>query len=301
MKFQCLSPLVAASLGKNQEGKNILKFIPQRFDYCLSDLFAKYGQDNVFLLPCGSCESCRRNYADEWSIRCVCEAKMHEFNYFITLTYSDEFVESSCWKDFSRFLDRLEGFLHRNKFKYFACFEKGELTGRNHFHAILFMDEALTLRDATKLNGIWYYHADEITEKWKFGLHNIAPFTSECARYVAKYTNKGDCKGSIRMSNNLGKIYLISHLNEIIDDNFKIYDHQFEGGSSAMPQCFYKWMIDNDIAAAVESRNQRKLLGHLYEMYGLRNLGDKEHIESYIFSKQDRVKEHLSERRSRDL
>ena len=44
------------------------------------------------LVPCGKCPACLNNRRLAWSFRFEAEAKRHPYNYFVTLTYSDEFV-----------------------------------------------------------------------------------------------------------------------------------------------------------------------------------------------------------------
>ena len=38
-------------------------------------------------LPCGQCIGCRMQRAQDWTIRCMHEASLHQENCFITLTY----------------------------------------------------------------------------------------------------------------------------------------------------------------------------------------------------------------------
>ena len=49
-------------------------------------------EGSSFKLPCGQCSGCRAGRAKEWSIRCAHEAKMHDRNCFLTLTYDDQNV-----------------------------------------------------------------------------------------------------------------------------------------------------------------------------------------------------------------
>ena len=119
----------------------------------------------VSRIQCGSCLECRLSKAKEWAFRCVKEAKYHENNIMITLTYNDEHLpkskgidaktgevyESSTLnhRDVQLFMKRL-----RKKFKdvrMFGCGEygsheeyvdtKGKVrkgTERPHYHIILF-------------------------------------------------------------------------------------------------------------------------------------------------------------------
>ena len=155
MKFQCLDPFVAVNLYTKEDGKKFLKLYPKsRLNYDLKTLKEHYGEDNVYTLPCGKCESCRRNRAEEWAVRCELEAKQHKYNYFLTLTFDDYHIEKASFKDLQKFLDRLEGFNHERKFKYFAAQELGELTERLHFHLILFCDFEIDLFRPVKLGAI---------------------------------------------------------------------------------------------------------------------------------------------------
>ncbi len=69
----------------------------------------------TFQLPCSKCIECRLEYARQWAVRCVHEAKMHPENSFITLTYSDEHLTSEKLQyiDFQLFAKRLRKKIHK--------------------------------------------------------------------------------------------------------------------------------------------------------------------------------------------
>lgn len=238
------------------------------------DLARKFGDENVFLFPCGSCENCRRNYANEWAIRCSLEAQMHKYNYFITLTYDDRHIQYSCIEDLRKFFDRLSGYKHKNKFKYFACMEKGEHTERNHFHIVLFSDFELDLKEPQWIHGFYYYHSSKLEELWTFGWHNVAPFESNCARYVAKYTSKN--KSKIIMSRNLSKSYFDFHKLDIIKDNFVVYGDFGSKKFTKIPSCFVRW-FGEEIPELTSYKEFNKELGKIYSAYSLRVLGSASH------------------------
>lgn len=48
-------------------------------------------------LPCGQCWGCRLERSRQWAVRCMHEAKMHEHNCFLTLTYDDERLPGRYW------------------------------------------------------------------------------------------------------------------------------------------------------------------------------------------------------------
>lgn len=242
----CEFPILAVSLCKNSEDKHVLKFLPSSEIEKTEDLKAVYGCDEVFFLPCGRCPACRKEYAEQWAKRCSIEAKMHKFNYFITLTYDDRHLCFSSKYDFTqRFLKnlgyKLTGVPIRPKF--FACMEKGDLTGRLHFHAILFLDKELTLKDPVKKGDFYHYHSEEIADCWTYGLHDISPFEHDCAAYVGKYATK---QGRCCMSRNLGKSYYLAHRSEIIKDDFKIYVDFNKRNFIDIPKCFVKWFLEDD-------------------------------------------------------
>ena len=60
-------------------------------------------------VPCGRCEACRRNKAQEWSIRLLHELKYFDKASFITLTYDDDHLpknRSLDKNDFQLFFKR---------------------------------------------------------------------------------------------------------------------------------------------------------------------------------------------------
>ena len=79
-------------------------------------------------VPCGRCIGCRLEYSRQWAVRCMHEAKMHEWNCFLTLTYDDDHLPSDLSlrpKDFTKFLKRLRSRLGY-KIRFYMCGEYGE-------------------------------------------------------------------------------------------------------------------------------------------------------------------------------
>lgn len=289
MKFPCLNPRPAVNLFTNSDGKMKIKFLPFTRHFSIEELVEKYGSDNVFLFPCGECEHCRRNYADEWAIRCTLEAKEHPFNYFITLTYDDRHIQYGCIEDLRKFLDRLSGRKHKNKFKFFACMERGEETQRLHFHLVLFSDFELDLKEPQWISGFYYYHSSKIEDLWTFGWHNVAPFESTCARYVAKYTSKN--KSRIIMSRNLGRTYYDKYYLQIASDGFRLYGNFGSSTCVPIPSCMIKWFVEDEHPFIDDYINERKEFGKLISAYNFRNLSaqykgdDIRNFRAHVFSK----------------
>lgn len=161
-------------------------------------------------LPCGQCVGCRLDHSLMWATRATHEARSHEDNSFITLTYSDEHFpqDLSLSKDhITRFLKRLRKRLSPQKIKYFQCGEyspkRTPLIGptnvhpdtipegqRPHYHALIFGydfpdKELWTVRD-----DIPTYTSDLLSSIWGKGFCTVGALTFESAAYVARYSLK---------------------------------------------------------------------------------------------------------------
>lgn len=153
---------------------------------------AKYG-DRPIALPCGQCVSCRIKRTREWAVRCVHEAQMHELNCFVTLTYNDEHLPSDGsldirhWQLFAKRLRKRIG-----SFRFFACGEYGDDSGRPHYHFCLFgadfgFDRSLFSRTP---QGNDLFTSPLLDEVWGKGFCTIGALTFESAAYVARYVMK---------------------------------------------------------------------------------------------------------------
>lgn len=129
----------------------------------------------------------------------MCEAKSHEVNSFITLTYSDQCSIEGCKheaglnkKHFQDFIKRLRKSLGKKRIKYFHCGEYGGKYYRPHFHAILFghdFEDKIHV-DTTEL-GHPLYESECLNALWKHGIKNqIGSVTFQSAGYVARYALK---------------------------------------------------------------------------------------------------------------
>lgn len=271
----CVNPIVAVSICKNEGDKHVLNFLDREAIKRLDDLKFIYGADGVFLLPCCRCSECRQDYANEWAKRCTLESYMHKFNYFITLTYDEfhlPFNEYICKSDFTKFLKRLNYSIcgSHERCKFFACVERGEMTGRLHLHAVLFLDNELTLSDPIKKGDFYHFHSSDISKAWSFGVHDITPFEHDCAAYVAKYASK---QGKCFMSKNLAKSYYLTHKHEILADDFKIYVDFNKKNFTYIPDCFVNWFVNDDINEVNEFKLKQKDLQRLLMISKIQRLG----------------------------
>lgn len=106
------------------------------------------------MIRCGHCLGCRIDKSREWANRCIMELQDHKDAYFLTLTYDEEHVPLTSFKDPETGVDHptktlvkkdLQGFIKRlrkrvepDRIRYFACGEYGSKTQRPHYHAIVF-------------------------------------------------------------------------------------------------------------------------------------------------------------------
>lgn len=157
-------------------------------------------------VPCGQCVECRLEHAREWSIRCMLEAKEHNDNCFLTLTYDDEHIHTCSGvnpytgefqtsftlvkKDFQDFMKRLRK-AAGVKLRYFACGEYGSSTFRPHYHAIVF---GLNVPDKklykVSPRGDKYYTSSWLDKIWQHGYSIIGECTLESCSYTARYVVK---------------------------------------------------------------------------------------------------------------
>ena len=183
----CYNPLRGyRSKHPNENGKRPLVFKKE-----LSD-----GSEPIDL-PCGGCKGCRLEYSRQWALRCHHEAQMHEYNSFITLTYSPEHLPqdqsvhkehlTKFFKDLRRRLDYHYGM----KFRYFACGEYGDKKNRPHYHALIFgYDFPDKILYTKTQNGDLLFISEELDKVWKKGYCFIGQVTFQSAAYVARYVMK---------------------------------------------------------------------------------------------------------------
>lgn len=154
------------------------------------------------VLPCGHCMACKLARAQEWSLRCMHEAKMYDSNVFVTLTYDDAHLPA----DYSLHYEHFQLFMHRlrksapGRGRFVMCGEYGDDNGRPHYHAILFNCAFLDKKFWKKVGGVNYYLSEELSKLWGYGFVSVGDVTLASAGYVARYTTKkisGPSAGSV--------------------------------------------------------------------------------------------------------
>lgn len=147
---------------------------------------------------CGKCWGCRVKKTQEWAVRCVHEASLHEENSYLTLTYNNEnlpkngSLSKGKGSDLELFFKRLRRWLYPKKIRYYACGEYGGETQRPHYHVILFGYQFKDL-EFLKYNrhGQPLFKSEKLEERWdNKGFCTIGAVTVQSAAYVARYCTK---------------------------------------------------------------------------------------------------------------
>lgn len=167
----------------------------------------KPGSLYPFKVACGQCVGCRLERSRQWAVRCVHEAKCHERNAYVTLTFNDENLPASGSLDYSIF----QAFMRRvrksfaNRVRFYMAGEYGEKTMRPHFHALLFgadFPDRVLIRAGNLLPSYAgrsggstqdrsaLYSSARLGELWPLGFSSVGDVTFESAAYVARYVMK---------------------------------------------------------------------------------------------------------------
>lgn len=160
---------------------------------CLEPVVYRYDSDGrpSIMYNCGKCPLCRERKRKQWAARMECECKYSKSVFFLSLTYSDEFLPlvDDCGiktdimtlnkRHYSNFLKSLRKILPF-KFRMFGVGEYGKESGRPHYHFIIFCPEFINL------NKFRSY----VSKCWKFGFNTVKYANVHRFYYIAKYVTK---------------------------------------------------------------------------------------------------------------
>lgn len=177
-----------------------------------------FNRDEVQVIRCGQCTSCRLAYSRDWAVRCSLEASMHEHNYFVTLTYDEfnlhkgEFVDfkgdiwdsNLCKRDIQLFVKQFREYERttygNTGIKVFYCGEYGEQYGRPHFHICIFGCSEIPDLTFFEKRGQYDYYKSKLYEGfWSHkvngvrvlrGFVDISEVTFDTVAYTARYCLK---------------------------------------------------------------------------------------------------------------
>ena len=102
--MSCFHPLKGFKIGVHPSGKDKYKITSYDCKYVVKNRLGEYvpvyneiDSDlcspvirTYIDIPCGKCVGCLLDRSRDWATRCMLEAKDHEHNCFITLTYNDD-------------------------------------------------------------------------------------------------------------------------------------------------------------------------------------------------------------------
>jgi len=135
-------------------------------------------------VPCGHCGYCLQNRKQDWQFRIANELKYAFTAYFVTLTYSDEYVPTKNGvdvldkTDLQKFFKRLRK-AHarhsRSQIRYYAVGEYGTQYLRPHYHIIMFNA-----------------HQPDIEKAWPLGYVKFDKVEMGSVGYVVGYVSSID-------------------------------------------------------------------------------------------------------------
>lgn len=230
--------------------------------------------DRPVKLPCGKCIGCRLDKSRNWAIRMTHEAKSHEENAFITLTYADEHLP----EDLSLNLEHIQKFFKKYRFsiapkkiRIFYCGEYGEINARPHYHAIIFGHNFNDQKHFKTINGNSINVSKKLDKLWKKGFSSIGKFDYASAGYVARYSLKkltGDRAEAhyngrrpefANMSSRpkaIGQTWIEKYYREVYPDDFIIHN-----GQKIQPPAYYDKCletIDPELYRKVKANRARQ-------------------------------------------
>jgi hypothetical protein len=123
------------------------------------------------------------------------EARLHELNSFLTLTYSDSNLPYRgflCYNHFQAFMRRLRKSIAPIQVRFYMCGEYGSLNFRPHYHCLLFgydfPDKAFWSYSSDGSHPL--YRSSSLDLLWSHGDCYIGDVTYASAGYVARYCMK---------------------------------------------------------------------------------------------------------------
>lgn len=172
-------------------------------------------KNKALIVPCGRCIGCRLDYSRQWAMRAMHEAKRHEYNYFVSLTYDDEHLPIGSKGVPTLVHDELSAFMKRFRkamseeygitgIRFFGCAEYGETSLRPHYHVILFDCPLPDLQERHPIpvdgkiqwikqydsNGEQLLYSPLLGKCWNKGTAEIGQVSFESCAYVARYIVK---------------------------------------------------------------------------------------------------------------
>lgn len=244
-------------------------------------------------IPCGKCPDCCRYKRGEWAFRLQAEARLHERNCFVTLTYAPEHLPE--WASLDKEHLALFWKALRNaglKIRYYAVGEYGDKGNRPHYHAALFNWDFHKDRKHFYFDdeGNEHFTSDELSKAWGKGHCELTDLTEGTANYVCKYVLKSldERKEETRYDPRTGEVHEVlptfstmsrrpgigrGHLDQFKDGIATNGSVHINGKTGPLPKYFKKILAEeadpryvsaqaNSRRVASGRRARRRLLAH---------------------------------------
>ena len=219
-----------------------------------------------FEFECRKCLPCRLNISREKAIRAYHEAKMHQNNIFLTLTYNEENLKSSRLQflDFQLFMKSLRELITRDikdldvkkslTISYMVTGEYGEQNKRPHWHAILFNYSPPDSKYSyTTDRGDKVYTSKILSDLWGRGKIEFGDVTLESASYTARYAAKKLVHGQDQdhdyhplhqtsKGRAMGRTWIEKYYKHTFDNGFVILPN---GQKAKIPRYYVDWLKKN--------------------------------------------------------
>lgn len=163
---------------------------------CLHPVPTKRG----ILFPCGKCPECLAQRKEELAQRIFMEARVSASSYFLTLTYDDDHLPidpitgEACFNksEIQAYIRAIRDRIRPRgvSLRYFLTCEAGDISGRPHYHAVLYFSQFLSLQQVWILcSTLWENR----------GFVYLSSVGAGCCKYVAKYCLKDDPSRSFEL------------------------------------------------------------------------------------------------------
>lgn len=292
----CVSPLKGFKVGVNPSGKPAYKItsyschhVEQQGNSIVESYipvmspYASHAFYDWIEIPCGKCIECRLSYSRQWAERMMLEAQQYDSNYFVTLTYADQYLnwsydglyQSLNKKDVQDFMKRLRRYFEPDRIRFYAAGEYGDRTKRPHYHLILFnlhLDDLEIIGYSGKYP---LYNSAVMSKIWPFGHVVISPISWDTCAYTARYVVKKQQGYNNALYDELGierEFCLMSRrpglARQYFDENYqKIYETDEiiygtkDGGHKIKPPRYFDKCLENidEVKYCIIKEQRRKV------------------------------------------
>lgn len=121
------------------------------------------------------------------------EAQLYDQNCFLTLTFADEHLPENYSvdvRDLQLFMKRLRKETYPRLIRFYAVGEYGDLSGRPHYHALIFNYDFSDKNVYSISRGNKLYTSSLLSKLWPYGLATLGSVTPQSAAYCARYSMK---------------------------------------------------------------------------------------------------------------